>query len=59
MKEKKKCPTCGKEFTGKKKYCTYKCSITATEAANQQLRDKKGPIYEKWKSRLKASIEQL
>jgi len=57
MKKVKRCPTCGKEFTGQKKYCSYRCSIPATEETNKQLIERKGPIYEKWKARLKASIK--
>lgn len=56
MKKVKKCPTCGKEFTGKRKYCTYLCSIPATMEANKQVKERKGPIYEKWKAKLKASL---
>ena len=56
MKKIKKCPTCGKSFTGQRKYCSYLCSIPATMEANKQLKEKKGAIYEKWKARLKAVI---
>ena len=59
MKAKKICPNCGEEFEGRSKYCTYKCSIPATLEAIEQLKNRKGPIYEKWKARLKASIGSI
>ena len=59
MKKKRFCPKCGGEIEGRSTYCCYVCSMEAVIEANKQLRDKKGPIYEKWKSRLKASIERL
>uniref|UniRef100_A0A6M3M7B6 Uncharacterized protein n=1 Tax=viral metagenome TaxID=1070528 RepID=A0A6M3M7B6_9ZZZZ len=59
MKKKKKCPNCGREFEGKRKYCCYGCSVTATVEANKQLKDKEGPIYEKWKTNLEASLNKL
>ena len=55
----KKCPTCGREFTGQRKYCSYMCSVPATKEAAEQISKKKGSIYEKWRARLKASIERL
>jgi len=55
----KKCPQCGAEFRGTKKYCSYICSIPATLEANKQLQEKKGPIYEKWRRNLEASVKKL
>jgi len=59
MAKKKICPECWHEFEGKGKYCSSKCSAKAVEEAARQLRKKEGPIFEKWKSRLKASISTL
>jgi len=53
---KKKCanPKCGNEVKGKGKYCSYECSFPAIIESIEQLRKKEGPIYEKWKARIKA-----
>ena len=52
-------PKCENEVTGKGKYCSYKCSLPAMKNAIEQLKKKEGPIYEKWKARLAASIEGI
>ena len=59
--KKNKCANknCGREFEGRSKYCGFECSLNATRECIEQLRNKEGPIYEKWKARLKASIEHL
>jgi len=59
MKVGKQCPECFKWFVGRSKYCSYKCSAKATEQAIKELQEKRGPVYEKWKARLKASLEHL
>jgi len=59
MKEKKTCPNCEREFEGTRKYCCYRCSVTAIVEANKQLKEKKGPIYERWKKGLAKAIERL
>ena len=33
------------------------CSWKRQKESARQIREKKGPIYEKWKARLKASVE--
>lgn len=58
MKE-KICPGCGKKFTGRSKYHSYECALPAMAEAVRQLREKEGPIYEKWKASLKAATERL
>lgn len=42
-----------------KKKQSYAQSIEKVREACNQLRAKKGDIYEKWKARLKASINKL
>jgi len=59
MKKICKAQNCENEVKGRGKYCSYKCSNEAIEEAGKQLREKKGPIYDKWRARLKESIEKL
>lgn len=53
------CPGCGMYFEGRSKYCSYTCALPAMADAIEQIKKKEGPIYEKWKARLKASIGTL
>jgi len=55
----KRCPRCTRLFMGEGKYCTSECSSAVVAETCKQLREKEGPIYEKWRARLKASIERL
>lgn len=55
----KTCPTCNTVHDKRGKYCSYVCGLPAVEDAIKQLTEKKGPIYDKWKERLKASIERI
>lgn len=59
MKNKVFCPVCKKEVKGSGKYCSYEHSVVAIDEAIKQMREKEGPIYEKWKQRLKAAIGTL
>ena len=59
VKKKKICPGCGKEFEGRSKYCSYTCAFPAMAESAEQLKAKKGPIYEKWKSRREASKTKI
>lgn len=56
MKDLKICPMCEGVNSRRGKYCCYACSAVATAEANKQLREKKGPIYEKWKKGIKRYI---
>lgn len=55
-KPKKKCPVCHKMFSGRSKYCTYRCAGEAIMEADRQLKEKKGPIYEKWREKCLISL---
>ncbi len=50
--KKKTCPECGGEYTGKRKTCSAACakerSVKASREAADQMRNKKGPIYDRW-----------
>jgi len=59
MMKKKLCPQCGGPLKGKQKYCCYLCSIPAMLEAAKQIKSKEGPIYEKWKKGLKASLRRI
>ena len=58
-KKLKPCPECGLYFEGRSKYCSYECAYPAMKEAVDQILSKEGPIYEKWKARLKASMGNL
>jgi len=55
MKQEKACLNCGRSHTGKGGYCSYKCGVEAMFDANDQIKRKDGPIYEKWKARWEAA----
>jgi len=57
--KKKVCPGCGKEFFGRRKYCSDVCSAVACREANRQLVDRDGWVYEKWKRALKKRVREL
>ena len=59
--KKKKCenPDCEEVVTGRGRFCSYKCAIPAIKDAADQIISKEGPVYEKWKVRLKASITNI
>jgi len=57
-KPKKKCPSCGKRFSGRSKYCSYLCAGEAILEADKQLKEKKGPIYEKWREKCLISLRR-
>lgn len=59
MRKMKACPGCGSGFLGGGKYCSDKCSTRAVNNAIEQLKEKKGAIYDKWKERLKESLERI
>lgn len=59
MIKRKTCPSCGTKFTGQHKYCSYNCALPAMVDAIEQLRNKKGPVYDKWKARIKEAVEKL
>ena len=50
---------CGDRFFGSTKCCDEGCAAAAVQDCIKQLQEKKGPIYDKWKSRIKASIEHI
>lgn len=56
MEHWKRCPACKGVHSKRGKYCCYACSVQAIEEANKELREKKGPIYEKWKKGIKRYI---
>ena len=53
------CPVCGKVVKSGRKYCCYDHSTVAINESIKQIRDRKGPIYDKWKIRLIESIRNL
>ena len=55
----KKCKNCGTEFLGPGKCCSDACAERAARESVIQLKARKGPIYEKWKRNLKASLKRL
>ena len=55
----KDCPKCGTVHWKNGKYCSEACALAAVGDAVHQLKVKKGPVYEKWKARLKESIERI
>lgn len=59
MKKEIFCPVCGKEVKGSGKYCGYEHSMVAVNESIRQMRDRKGPIYKKWKERLEESMSNL
>lgn len=58
MKE-KKCVDCGKVLLGKapKSGLCPECAHARQRNAANQIRNKAGPIYERWKAGLKRSVE--
>lgn len=55
MRKVKRCANCGDEFQGRGKFCSYVCGADAMFQANKQIEARKGPIYEKWKTRWEAA----
>jgi uncharacterized Zn finger protein (UPF0148 family) len=53
------CPGCGVRLIKAGKYCSPVCSMGAVREAVDQLKEKKGPVYDKWKARLKESLKRL
>jgi len=56
MKKLRFCPWCGKGYRHRGNYCCEEHGILAMKDSNRQIREKKGPIYEKWKRNIKAFI---
>lgn len=54
----KECPTCGRKFYGRRKYCSYECAVPRMLDAIEQVKKKEGPIYEKWKRNLEAAMNR-
>jgi hypothetical protein len=52
----KRCAGCGFKFSGSGKCCSDACAERAVREAIKQLKEKKGPIYDRWKERLKESL---
>jgi len=55
MDKLKECPSCRRMFSGRSKYCRYQCAVEGMFDANNQIKTKDGPIYEKWKARWEAA----
>lgn len=57
-----KCVDCGREFENRgqrrKQYC-IECGYGRVSETTRQLSEKKGPIYDKWRERIKAAAERL
>jgi len=53
------CSDCGKEKAGELSVhgLCPECAWNRQKEAQRQIKEKKGPIYEKWKARIKASCE--
>jgi len=55
----KKCIDCGQEKAGELSthgLCA-ECAYIRQREAQKQIKNKSGPIYEKWKARIRASVE--
>lgn len=50
---------CGLEFFGTGKCCCEDHSMRRVRESVTQLKEKKGPIYDKWKSNLKKSLKRV
>lgn len=46
------CAWCGHvmEKTSRSRYCSLSCSMGAALDAQRQLREKEGPVYDRWKA---------
>jgi len=56
----KRCRQCGRpsERLSRRGLCP-RCSYARMSSAIRQLRDRKGPVYERWRTRMRAFLERL
>lgn len=59
MSDAKFCVRCGNERDLNRKHVCEECAITTALATTRQLNQKRGPYYDKWLRRTKASIDDL
>jgi rRNA maturation endonuclease Nob1 len=61
MNKKTKCKGCGKTFEkrllSRKGYCRI-CAYNRWQESVKQMREKKGPMYEKWKDRRRVGLKR-